>query len=56
MSLPWLTQSKKAMIIPAATLDDDPDEKPIHNIYFSDRAPWFVEAAELKHYQALPVK
>lgn len=55
-SLPWLTQSGKAVVIPAGTLDDDPKAQPTHNIYFADRAPWYVDASKLLKYDELPVK
>lgn len=55
-SLPWLTQSGKAMIVPAGTLDDDPGEKPVHNIYYADKAPWYKSTDSLVKYDALPVK
>jgi hypothetical protein len=54
--LPWLTKSAQAMIIPAGTLDEDPIARPIHNIYYSDRAPWYKDVCELVKYDALPVK
>ena len=55
-SLPWLTKTGKAVIIPAGTLDDDPQARPMHNIYYADRAPWYIESGDLKKYDALPVK
>ena len=55
-SLPWLTQSAKAVIVPAGTLDDDPKVKPIHNIYYADKACWYENADDLIKYDALPVK
>jgi len=55
-SLPWLTQSGKAVIIPAGTLDQDPEVKPQHNIYYADKAAWYVNADDLIKYDALPVK
>lgn len=55
-SLPWLTKSGKAMVIPAGTLNDDPKEKPVHNIFIADKAPWFEHVSDLKQYDALPVK
>ncbi len=54
-SLPWLTKSEQAVVIPAGTLDDDPKEKPIHNIFMADKAPWYEEVGDLKQYDALPV-
>lgn len=55
-SLPWLTQSKKAMVIPAGTLDDTPSMKPMHNIYYSDKAEWYEDVRNLVKYDELPVK
>jgi len=46
-SLPWLIQSGKAVIVPAGTLDDDPQARPIHNVYYADRAPWYEDAGSL---------
>ena len=55
-NLPWRTQSGKAVIIPAGTLDQDPEARPIHNIYIADKAPWYVDPSTLTMYDALPVK
>ncbi len=55
-SLPWLTKSGKAVIVPAGTLDADPGVRPMHNIYYADRAPWYEEVGHLKKYDELPVK
>ena len=55
-SLPWLGKSGKAVVIPAGTLDEDPEARPIHNVYYADRAPWYEEACSLKKYDALPSK
>ena len=55
-SLPWLTQGGKAVVVPAGTLDDDPKVRPIHNIFFADKAPWYKEVHDLKKYAELPVK
>lgn len=55
-SLPWLSKSGKAMVIPAGTLDDDPGERPRHNIFMAYRAPWYTDADSLPKYDELPVK
>ena len=55
-SLPWLTQSGTAMIIPAGTLDDDPEARPKHNIYYADKACWYSDLDSLVKYDALPIK
>lgn len=53
-SLPWRTKSAKAVVIPAGTLDDDPKVKPIHNILFANKAPWFKGVGDLDKYEGLP--
>ena len=55
-TLPWITQSKKAMIIPAGTLDNDPKVKPIHNIFYADKACWYEDVNDLVKYDELPTK
>ena len=55
-SLPWLTQSKKAYVIPAGTLNDTPKIKPQHNIYYRDKAEWYEDVCKLTKYDELPVK
>ena len=55
-NLPWKTKSGKAHIVPAGTLDDDPEARPIHNIYYLDKAPWYVCLDDLVKYDELPVK
>jgi len=54
--LPWLSKSGKAVVIPAGTLDDDPQVKPEHNVYYADKAPWYRDVCELKKYAQLPIK
>lgn len=53
-SLPWLAQSARSVVIPAGTLDQDPGIKPVHNIYWHDRAPWREDAGDLPQYDELP--
>ncbi len=55
-SLPWQAQSGKAVIIPAGTLDDDPDIRPFQNIFYGSKADWYQEASELIKYDGLPTK
>lgn len=55
-SLPWLSKSGRAVVIPAGTLDEDPDIRPIHNIFYQDRAPWRKAVEDLVSYDELPTK
>ena len=53
-SLPWLGQSKKAVVIPAGTLDTDPGIVPTQNIFWGSRAPWYRDASDLPKHEELP--
>lgn len=55
-SLPWITKNGRSMVIPAGTLDQDPGIKPVHNIFWHDRAPWREEVGDLTQYEGLPTK
>ena len=52
-SLPWLSQSGGAVIVPAGTLDEDPQIRPSQNIYWKDRAPWCEDVQSLPQYDEL---
>lgn len=53
-SLPWRTRTGKAFIVPAGTLDDDPQTKPTRNIFFASRAPWLSPGSELDTFDEGP--
>ncbi|MFL0805241.1 MAG: GFA family protein [Agarilytica sp.] len=55
-SLPWLTQSGKAVVVPAGSLDDHPGIEPMHNIYYASRASWYQNVDDLVCYDELPTK
>jgi hypothetical protein len=55
-SLPWLGKQKKAVIVPAGTLDTDPGIKPSQNIFWGSKAPWYKEVNELIKHEELPGK
>lgn len=55
-SLPWLAKSGKAVVIPAGTLDEDPGIKPMHNVFYRDKATWYEDVCDLVKYDALPIK
>ncbi len=52
-SLPWLSQSGGAVIVPAGTLDEDPGIRPTQNIFFASQAPWRVEVDSIVQYDEL---
>ena len=39
--LPFLNKNGDALVIPAGSLDDYPDIKPNHNIFWTDKATWY---------------
>ena len=53
-SLPWLAQTGKAVVVPAGSLDDDPDIRPSQNIFCASRAVWYTDPARLSEYDELP--
>jgi hypothetical protein len=52
-SLPWEAQSGGAVVIPAGTLDDDPEIRPSQNIFWKDRVAWREAVESLPHYDEL---
>jgi hypothetical protein len=55
-SLPWLAQSGRTLIVPAGTLDDDPQIKPMQRVYCASRADWYQAPEALPSYDELPIK
>jgi hypothetical protein len=53
-SVPWLSRTGKAYIVPAGTLDEDPDIRAKRNIYWASRAPWYLHASELETFDERP--
>ena len=53
-SLPWLSKSGRALVIPAGTLDEDPGIRPTQNIFWGSRAAWREEVADLPCHDELP--
>ncbi len=43
-SLPYLSLSGKALVIPAGCLNGKPNMSPQNNIFWSERAPWYDAA------------
>jgi hypothetical protein len=48
--LPHATRSGKAIVIPAGSLDEDPDSRPGENIFWDHRAPWYLETGDLPRF------
>jgi len=55
-SLPWLNKTATAVVVPAGTLDHDPEVRPMHNIFRGSGAAWYRDPGELPRYHELPPK
>lgn len=53
-TLPWLSKSGKVVIIPAGSLDGDPQLRPTQNIFCGSRPDWYVHASELPEHDEMP--
>lgn len=53
-SLPWLSQSGRTVVVPAGTLDDDPELRPMQNVFWGSHADWYAEPDSLKKFDELP--
>lgn len=53
-SLPWLAQTGKAVVVPAGTLDEDPQIRPSQNVFCASRAAWYAEPDSLPKHDELP--
>lgn len=53
-SLPWLTKTEKVIVIPAGTLDQDPDIKPSQNLFCASGADWYVAVEDLPQHDNMP--
>jgi hypothetical protein len=54
--MPWLPAGGTRWVVPAGALDDDPGEKPVRNIHFASRAPWYAHAKDLETHDTVPGK
>jgi hypothetical protein len=53
-SLPWVTKTAKAVVVPAGTLDGDPGIRPSQNIFWGSKACWYEDASGLTKCEELP--
>lgn len=55
-SLPWFSQSNRVVVVPAGSLNDDPEIRPFQNIYYDSRATWYQDASKLIKHSKYPTK
>ena len=53
--MPWLGKSGKAVVVPAGSLEGDPEIRPFQNIFWGSRAVWYTEPGTLPEYEELPL-
>lgn len=53
-SLPWCSKGGNVVVIPAGTLDVDPEIQPQWNVFCDSKAAWYVNPNDLPQYQQLP--
>jgi hypothetical protein len=52
--LPFVNKSGKALIVPAGSLDAEPNIQPSHNIFWHERASWYDKGLAAKHCAGFP--
>jgi hypothetical protein len=52
--LPWVTNNGKWVVVPAGSLNEDPEIRPERNIHWASRAPWYCHAGELPTFAEIP--
>lgn len=52
--LPHLAKTGKVVVVPAGSLDQDPQIKPDKNIHFASKASWFHDVTALPSFDELP--
>lgn len=56
-SMPWAVQGGGAnVVVPAGTLDEEPNLVPQQNIFWGSRAPWYCEAGGMMKFEGLPLR
>jgi hypothetical protein len=54
--VPYLNGAKTAVIVPAGTLDEDPDIRPSANIFWQNRADWYDAGVGAECHDEFPKK
>ncbi|MCB1762123.1 MAG: GFA family protein [Gammaproteobacteria bacterium] len=52
--VPYLSRDHKFLIIPAGSLDADPDVRPQDHIFWQDRADWYEAGLAAVHFDGYP--
>ena len=52
--VPFITKNGKVLVIPAGSLNGNPDIAPQDNLFWTERAGWYDEAVAAVHFDAFP--
>lgn len=52
--LPFITKNGKTLIVPAGSLDAEPNIQPKDNIFWAERASWYEPGQQAKKCQGFP--
>ncbi len=48
--VPYLGRTKEFYIVPVGILDDEFDQRPLKQLFWADRAPWYDDALQCRRY------
>lgn len=54
--VPCISRDGKRLVIPAGSLDTDPEIRPHRRIYCSDTAPWYKQLETIESFDGSPEK
>ena len=50
----FCTRCVSHLVVPVGSLDEDPGQAPLRNVWWGSRAPWYVSANELETFEQRP--
>jgi hypothetical protein len=53
-SMPFPHKSGRAWLVPTGSLEGELSQRPLLNIHFASRAPWYRHASELETFDTVP--
>ncbi|ABG41766.1 glutathione-dependent formaldehyde-activating, GFA [Paraglaciecola sp. T6c] len=53
-AVPYKSLSGKALVVPAGSLDCEPNIQPQSQIFYTERAPWFDSVTVCKKFDSMP--
>ena len=52
--MPWESRNGRYVLVPAGTLDEDPEGRPERNVFWASRAPWYVDVSTVPTFDEGP--